>query len=72
MKALPQAGADEYDRTERGRKRIGTATGDSKRRTKVAGVVPDEESLLGRVRSILMDKNEERVTGRRYVSREAE
>ena len=36
-----------------------------KRRTKVAGVFPNEESLLRLVGSILMDINEEWVTGRR-------
>lgn len=43
-----------------------------KRRTKVAGVFPNEESLLRLVGSILMDVNEEWVTGRRYLSMEAE
>jgi len=39
---------------------------------KVAAVFPNEESLLERVGSILMDKNEEWVTGRIHVSMEAE
>jgi transposase-like protein len=43
-----------------------------KRRTRVAGVFPNEESLLRLVGSILMDVNEEWVTGRRYLSMEAE
>jgi len=38
-----------------------------KRRTKVVGVFPNEESLLRLVGSILMDINEEWVTGRRYL-----
>ncbi|HQE50040.1 MAG TPA: transposase, partial [Fervidobacterium sp.] len=43
-----------------------------KRRTKVAGVFPNEESLLRLVGSILMDINEEWVTGRRYLTMEKE
>jgi putative transposase len=43
-----------------------------KRRTKVAGVFPNEESLLRVVGSILMDINEEWVTGRRYLTMEKE
>ncbi len=38
-----------------------------KRRTRVAGVFPNEESLLRLIGSILMDVNEEWVTGRRYL-----
>ena len=38
-----------------------------KRRTKVAGVFPNEESLLRLVGSILMDVNEEWVTGKKYL-----
>ena len=37
-----------------------------KRRTKVVGAFPNEESLLRLVESILMDINEEWVTGRRF------
>ena len=43
-----------------------------KRRTKVVGVFPNEESLLRLVGSILMDINEEWVTGRRYLTLEEE
>jgi len=43
-----------------------------KRRTKVAGVFPNEESLLRLVGSILMDINEEWITGRRYLIMEKE
>ena len=43
-----------------------------KRRTKVVGVFPNEESLLRLVGSILMDINEEWVTGRRYLTMEGE
>ena len=43
-----------------------------KRRTKVVGVFPNEESLLRLVGSILMDINEEWVTGRRYLTMERE
>jgi len=43
-----------------------------KRRTKVAGVFPNEESLLRLVGSILMDVNEDWVTGRRYLTLEEE
>ena len=39
-----------------------------KRRTKVVGAFPNEESLLRLVGSILMDINEEWVTGRRYLT----
>ncbi len=38
-----------------------------KRRTKVVGVFPNEESLLRLVGSILMDVNEEWVTGKKYL-----
>lgn len=43
-----------------------------KRRTKVAGVFPNDESLLRLIGAILMDINEEWVTGRRYLSDERE
>jgi len=43
-----------------------------KRRAKVVGVFPNEESLLRLAGSILMDINEERVTGRRYLTMEKE
>ena len=43
-----------------------------KRRTKVVGVFPNEESLLLLVGSILMDVNEDWVTGRRYLTMEEE
>ena len=43
-----------------------------KRRTKVVGAFPNEESLLRLVGSILMDINEEWVTGRRYLTMEGE
>jgi putative transposase len=43
-----------------------------KRRTKVVGAFPNEESLLRLVGSILMDINEEWVTGRRYLTVEKE
>ncbi|CVK32251.1 protein of unknown function [Methanoculleus bourgensis] len=43
-----------------------------KRRTKVVGAFPNEESLLRLVGSILMDINEEWVTGRRYLTMEKE
>ncbi|HQE49877.1 MAG TPA: transposase [Fervidobacterium sp.] len=43
-----------------------------KRRTRVVGVFPNEESLLRLVGSILMDINEEWVTGRRYLTMEKE
>ena len=43
-----------------------------KRRTKVVGAFPNEESLLRLVGSILMDINEEWVTGRRYLTMERE
>ncbi len=43
-----------------------------RRRTKVVGVFPNEESLLRLVGSILMDINEEWVTGRRYLTMEKE
>ncbi|NLB01756.1 MAG: IS256 family transposase, partial [Methanomicrobiales archaeon] len=43
-----------------------------KRRTKVAGVFPNEESLLRLVGAILMDINEEWVTGKRYLTMERE
>jgi len=38
----------------------------------VVGVFPNEESLLQLVGSILMDVNEEWVTGRRYLTMERE
>ena len=43
-----------------------------KRRTKVIGAFPNEESLLRLVGSILMDINEEWVTGRRYLTMQKE
>ncbi|KAF5090244.1 IS256 family transposase ISKol5 [anaerobic digester metagenome] len=43
-----------------------------KRRTKVVGAFPNEESLLRLVGSILMNINEEWVTGRRYLTMEKE
>jgi len=43
-----------------------------KRRTKVVGVFPNEEALLRLVGSILMDINEEWVTGRKYLTVEKE
>ena len=43
-----------------------------KRRTKVVGVFPNEESLLRLAGSILMDINEEWVTGRKYLTMEGE
>jgi putative transposase len=43
-----------------------------KRRTKVIGALPNEESFLRLVGSILMDINEEWVTGRRYLTMERE
>jgi transposase-like protein len=43
-----------------------------KRRTKVAGVFPNEESLIRLVGAILMDINEEWVTGKRYLTMERE
>jgi len=43
-----------------------------KRRTKVVGAFPNEEALLRLVGSILMDINEEWVTGRRYLTMEKE
>ncbi len=43
-----------------------------KRRTKVVGAFPNEESLLRLVGSILMDINKEWVTGRRYLTLEKE
>lgn len=39
-----------------------------KRRTKVVGVFPNEESLFRLVGSILMDINEDWVTGRKYLT----
>jgi hypothetical protein len=45
---------------------MGRVNKEVKRRTKVAGVFPNEESLIRLVRSILMDVNEEWVTGRKY------
>jgi putative transposase len=43
-----------------------------KRRTKVVGVFPNEESLLQLVGSVLMDVDEEWVPGRRYLTLERE
>lgn len=45
---------------------------ETKRRTKVVGVFPNEESLLRLVGSVLMDVNEEWVTGRKYLTLEKE
>ena len=39
-----------------------------KRRTKVAEIFPNDESLLRVVGSILMDINEEWVAGRKYLT----
>ncbi len=43
-----------------------------KRRTRVVGVFPNEESLFRLIGSILMDINEEWISGRRYLSWEEE
>jgi putative transposase len=43
-----------------------------KRRTKVVGAFPNEESLLQLAGSILMDINEGGVPGRRYLTMEKE
>ena len=43
-----------------------------KRRTKTVGAFPNEDSLLRLVGAILMDVNEEWVTGRRYLSMDEE
>ncbi|MGE4374465.1 MAG: transposase [Methanoculleus sp.] len=43
-----------------------------KQRTKVVEVFPNEESLLRLAGSILMDINEEWVTGRKYLTLEGE
>ena len=43
-----------------------------KRRTRVVGAFPNEDSLLRLVGAILMDINEEWVTGRRYLSMDEE
>jgi len=43
-----------------------------KRRTRVVGVFPYDESFLRLVGSILMDINEEWISGRRYLSTEEE
>jgi putative transposase len=59
-------------------KRIRTTNGverinkELKRRTRVAGAFPNEKSLLRLAGSILMDINEEWVTGTRYLSMEEE
>ena len=59
-------------------KRIQTTNGmerinkELKRRTKVVGAFPNEASLLRLAGAILMDINEEWVTGRRYLSMEEE
>ena len=59
-------------------KRIRTTNGverinkELKRRTRVAGAFPNEKSLLRLAGSILMDINEEWVTGTRYLSMEVE
>ena len=51
---------------------MGKVSREIKRRTKVVGMFPNEESLLRLVRSILMDINEEWVAGRRYLTMEKE
>ncbi|NLA39784.1 MAG: IS256 family transposase, partial [Methanomicrobiales archaeon] len=43
-----------------------------KRRTKVVGVFPNDESLLRLVGSILMDINEDWISGIRYLNMECE
>lgn len=43
-----------------------------KRRSKVAGAFPNAESLMRLAVSILIDINEERIAGRRYLSMECE
>jgi putative transposase len=43
-----------------------------KRRTKVVGVFPNEESLFRLVGSILMDVNEDWVTGKKYLQMDEE
>jgi putative transposase len=43
-----------------------------KRRSKVAGAFPNDESLMRLAVSILIDINEEWITGRRYLSMECE
>jgi len=43
-----------------------------KRRSKVAGAFPNGESLMRLAVSILIDINEEWITGRRYLSMESE
>ena len=43
-----------------------------RRRTRGVGVFPNEESLLRMVGSILMEINEEWITGRRYLTMEKE
>ena len=43
-----------------------------KRRTKVVGVFPNEESLFRLVGSILMDVNEDWVTGKKYLQMHGE
>lgn len=59
-------------------KRIRTTNGmervnkELKRRTKTVGAFPNEDSLLRLVGAILMDINEDWITGRRYLSMEEE
>jgi len=59
-------------------KRIRTTNGverinkELKRRTRVAGAYPSDQSLLRVAGSIVMDINEEWITGRRYLSMDAE
>ncbi|MDN7025658.1 hypothetical protein FGU65_12300 [Methanoculleus sp. FWC-SCC1] len=43
-----------------------------KRRAKVVGVFPNEESLFRLVGSILMDVNEDWVTGKKYLQMDEE
>ena len=56
-------------RTTNGMERINK---ELKRRTKTVGAFPNEDSLLPLVGAILMDINEEWITGRRYLSMEEE
>lgn len=43
-----------------------------KRRTKKIGAFPSEQSLLRLVVTIMMDINEEWITGRKYMNMEAD
>ena len=51
---------------------LGRATGEFKRRTKKIGAFPSEQSLLRLVVTIMMDINEEWITGRKYMNMEAD